>query len=217
MFFPRFIKWLSKLPPPYSLGLLWWGEATIYLTGIAGAYLLSGSIYDNIKPQYEQWLFLLELLIYFLVFYLMHFVFSKVSELMEALLNIHRQGGLIRIQRIMSEVSSDPDGSDEVDYKIEPDFDPLKPPKRIRASAGPFKTRYFIVLPSAFLLYLLGFVSTIYKIFVLQVQTWEQDALILPALGSVIVACVCYLFLMPHLPGYVSVRNLIKGTDDQGE
>jgi uncharacterized membrane protein YqhA len=205
MFFPRFIKWLARLPAPYALGLLWWAEATIILCSLAGGWLMSVWLFDHIKPSLRILLFPIALVTYFLIFYLLHFTFSKVSELMEALMHIHRIGGPIQVERLLSRERAM--RQEEVEEGEMPD--PYEPPERIRASAEQFKIRYFVVLPTALVLYLLSFASTIYRIFARQFQTWEPGLLVAHAFASVIVACVCYWLLMPSLPGYVSVRRLL--------
>jgi hypothetical protein len=214
MFFPRFIKWLAGLPAPYGLALLWWIEVTVLLCSLAGGYFLSGFLFENIAPRYQDWLFPAALVTYLLVFYIIHFEFGKISQLMEALMHIHRMGGLPRIERLrqeeLKEIARMKDSGGESEGKTEKDiYDPLEPPRRIRASAQVFQTRYFVVLPSAFLLYLLSFAGTIYRIFTRQIQSWDPAGLALPVLAAVAVACACYWLLMPWLPGYVSVRSLL--------
>lgn len=212
MFFPRFIKWLVGLPAPYGLGLLWWGEVTILLCSLIGVYLLSNWGLEKVLPKYEGWLFPGALLAYLVIFYIIHFEFGKVSQLMESLMHIHRMGGLLRIERLRAEVEN----SGEVDTETGDDdgkvqkYDPLAPPDRIRASAQVFQIRYFVVLPTALLLYLLSFAGTIYRLFTRQILAWEPAGLAMSALGAVIVACLCYWLLMPNFPGYVSIRQLLE-------
>jgi hypothetical protein len=148
----------------------------------------------------------------------MHTAFGKVSQLMEALVHIHRLGGLARLERLRREhlpEGAEGDGK-EGDKEAVPD-DPLAAPERIRASAEAFRLRYFIVLPTAIFLYLGSFASTIYKIFAHQIETWEPGLLLIPMLAIVGVACLCFWLLIPHLPGYVSVRRLLGHRPPQGD
>jgi hypothetical protein len=214
MFFPRFIRWLSGLPAAYALGLLWWGEITILLCSLAGGYLLSVYLFDNLTGSRQNYLFILAILTYLVVFYFGHFTFAKNSQLMEALLHIHRLGGVARIEKLaLDEQNMLLKDTSETVKK----FYPFAPPERIRASAGAFRIRYFIVLPTFIFLYLLGFTSTIYRIFTHQILSWEPGYLVLPALASAIVGCLCFGFLMPALPGYVSVRGLLGQKTQEGE
>ena len=208
MLYPRFIKWLADLPPTYALGLLWWGESTILLCSFAGGYFLSGWLFENLRPSLQQWLFIFYLIIWFIVFYIMHVTFSWISRFMESLLHIHRLGGTTVVNNILrkQEMDKEPENSTEND-RIS---DPYAPPVRIRASAESFKIRYFVILPTVLVLYLLAFTSKIYSLFARQIQTWEPGLLVLPALTSTIVVCWCFWRLMPMLPGYVSVRELIS-------
>jgi len=208
MFFPRFIKWLARLPAPYALGLLWWAEATIILCSLAGSWLISLWLFDHIRPSLRILLFPIALVTYLLVFYILHFTFSKVSQLMEALMHIHRLGGLIQVNRMLAREKADRMEDDEK-LSGEEMPDPFAPPARIRASAEPFKIRYFIVLSTTLVLYLMSFASTIYRIFARQFQTWETGLLVVHALVTVAVGCVCFWLLMPSLPGYVSVREML--------
>ena len=208
MFFPRFIKWLARLPAPYALGLLWWAEVTIILCSLAGGWLISDWLFNHIRPSLRILLLPIALVTYFLIFYLLHFTFSKVSELMEALMHIHRLGGPVQAERLLEREKA---AWEEEPEAVEEDGlpDPYGPPERIRASAEPFKIRYFIVLPSVLVLYLMSFASTIYRIFARQFQTWETGLLVAHAFAIVIIACICFWLLMPSLPGYVSVRRLL--------
>lgn len=207
MFFPRFIKWLARLPAPYALGLLWWAEVTIILCALAGGWLISDWLFNHIRPSLRILLFPIALVTFFFIFYLLHFTFSKISELMEALMHIHRLGGPVMAERL---VVREKTGREAEQDKAEEDIpDPFDPPERIRASAEPFKIRYFVVLPTALVLYLMSFASTIYRIFARQFQTWEAGLLVGHAFAIVIVACLCFWLLMPSLPGYVSVRRLL--------
>lgn len=219
MVYPRIIRWLAKLPPPFALGLLWWGETTAVVCFLAGGYLLSHWLFGNPLPSLRQWLFVLDLLTYFLVFYIIHFAFSRNSQMMESLIHIHRHGGLECLELLIrhEKKSGNGNGSSENQGKIEVSYDPLEPPVKIRASAGSFKIRYFIVLPTLLVLYLLAFTSTIYILFARQIQTWDPGLLVLIALATAIVSSLCFWQLMPVLPGYVSVRKLVgfkKGTGE---
>jgi len=225
MIFPRFIRWLSELPPPFALGLLWWGEITVCLCSLSGGYFLSVFLIENLKPSYQLLLFPLALIIYLLVFYILHLIFTYISLLMEGLVHIHRLGGKRRAKELSKEarrlktltedkVSYDPWGEPVED---EPLIDPFAEPPKIRASAEQFKIRYFIILPATLVLYLLSFAVTIYRIFTRQIQTWEPGHLVLPALTTAAVGCLCYWLLMPALPGYVSVRKLIGNKTLEGD
>jgi len=217
MFFSRMIKWFAGLPGPYALGLLWWGEATILLCSLAGGHLLSTYLFENLSPTRQQMLFALALLTWFLVFYLMHTTFGKTSQMMEALIDIHRQGGLRRVESLLSLERQKRTQLKGKGGESEPLFDPFKPPERVRASAEVFRIRYFVVLPTSLVLYLLGFASTIYRIFARQILTWEPGYLVLPAAATAVVGCACFWLLMPLLPGYVSVRGLLGHKRSQGE
>jgi hypothetical protein len=213
MRFRRLIRWLGGLPPSYALGVLWWGESTVLLCSLAGGYLLSAYLFDNLKPSWQSWLFPLALVTWLVVFYVQHTAFAWNSALMEGLVNIHRLGGIRRVDLLLAR-ERDERGEGEEGKGLK---DPFAPPERIRASAESFKVRYFVVLPSAFVLYLLGFASTIYRIFARQVHAWEPGVLVLPALAAALVACVCYWLLMPMLPGYISVRGLLWPGKSEGE
>jgi hypothetical protein len=219
MFFPRFIKWLSRLPAAYALGIIWWGEVTIFLCSIAGGHLLSAFLFRAVKLRFEDWLFPGALLTYFFVIYLILFEFGKASQLMEALLHIHRMGGPKVVDGLRKDAIADlidRKGVDPVQASSDT-FDPYAPPERIRASAGAFRIRYFIVLPTALVLYLMSFASTIYRIFVRQIQTWEPSHLVVPALAAAIVGGLCFWFLMPWLPGHVSMGRLLAGGPSGGD
>ena len=211
MVYPRFIKWLANLPPPFALGLLWWGEVTILLCSLAGGYLFSGWLFENLRPSLHQWLFVYYLIIWLVVFYVMHLTFSKNSLFLESLIHIHRLGGPSLAESLLLRMKMDAEITPESEKKSEnEDFsDPFSPPSRIRASADTFRIRYFIILPTALVLYLLAFTSKIYILFTHQIQTWEPGLLVFPALASAIVASWCFWNLLPLLPGYVSVRKLI--------
>ncbi len=216
MFFPQAIKWLSRLPAPYALGLLWWGEATVLLCILTGGHLLSILLFEAMKRHYVDLLFPVALLVYLVVFYLLHLAFSWNSLLMEGLVNIHRQGGPDRVEglRRMERARRLAEGEDP---ESEERFDPFGRPDRIRASAEAFKIRYFVVLPTALVLYLMSFASTIYRIFAYQVQAWNRGVLFFCALAAVGIGCLCFWLLMPHLPGYVSVRELIHPKRSRGD
>jgi len=218
MFFRRLIRWLADLPAPFALGLLWWAEVTVLLCAMVGAGLLSDFLFDNAKARWENWLFPIALVTYFAVFYLLHFEYTGISLLMEGLVHIHRMGGRARVETLYREAKKKQE--EEKSAGIEPSteaMDPYAPPRRIRASAGIFKLRYFIVLPTALVLYLLSFASTIYRIFARQIETWEPSYLVMPAFAMVFIGSFCYWFLMPHLPGYVSVRGLLASRSSEGE
>ncbi len=219
MFFSRLIRWLAGLPAPYALGLLWWGEVTVLFFTMAGGHTLSGFVYEELAIRWENWLFPIALVTYLLMFFVIHREFGKISQLMEAVIHIHRMGGLERIERLRQEEMRQrkPEKLKENEEAGEEIFDPLAPPERIRASAEAFKIRYFVVLPVAFLLYLMSFTSTIYKIFTRQVLKWDPSSLAIPALAAVAVACLCFWLLMPHLPGYVSVRILLGHKSREGD
>lgn len=219
MLYPRIIRWLAKLPPPFALGLLWWGEITAVVCSLAGGYLLSQWLFGNLRPSLQQWLFVLALLTYFLVFYILHFAFSRNSQMMESLIQIHRHGGLECLELLLrhEKKSGNGNGSSENQGDKEVKYDPLEPPLKIRASAESFKIRYFIVLPTMLALYLLAFMSTIYILFARQIQTWDPGLLVLPTLATAIVGSLCFWQLMPVLPGYVSVRKLIGFKKVTGE
>jgi hypothetical protein len=219
MFFPNFIKWLARNPAPFALGVLWWGESTIVLCTLTGSYLLSSFLFNNLKPSMQPWLFPLALLTYFFVSYVLHFTFGLNSQLMEGLINIHRLGGLRRAELLtIEEKSQEKDYRDPASNINKPEKHELfSAPQRIRASAEAFKIRYFIILPSVIVLYLLSFTSTIYRIFAHQIQTWEPGWLLLPALAFAVIACLCFWLLQPWLPGYVSVRKLIGFKKPEGE
>src|SRR4030042_3906949 len=102
MFFPRFIKWLARLPAAYALGLLWWGEGTVVFFTLAGGYLLSAWLFEHIRVSLRILLFPAALLTFLVVFYVLHFTFVKVSQLMEALVHIHRLGGLGRVEHLLA-------------------------------------------------------------------------------------------------------------------
>jgi len=213
MYFRRLIRWLAGLPPPYALGILWWGESTVLLCSLAGGFLLSAYLFNNLKPSWQSWLFPLALLTWLIVFYVLHTAFAWNSLLMEGLVNIHRLGGIRRVDLLLARERDERREGDEGEELV----DPFAPPDRIRASSESFKLRYFVVMPSALVLYLLGFASTIYRIFARQVHAWEPGMLILPALAATLVACMCFWFLMPMLPGYISVRRLFWRRKSEGE
>ncbi len=219
MLYPRIIRWLAKLPPPFALGLLWWSEITAVMCSLAGGYLLSIWLFSNLRPSFQQWLFVLALLTYFLVFYILHFAFSRNSQMMESLIHIHRHGGLEHLEFVLGREkrSEDGNGSCEDQGGKEANYDPLEPPMKIRASAGSFKIRYFIMLPTMLVLYLLAFTSTIYNLFARQIQTWDPGMLVLLTFAAAIVSLLCFWQLMPVLPGYVSVRKLIGFQKVTGE
>ncbi len=213
MIYSRLIKWLSGLHGPVALGLLWWGEVCGIFIFLAVGYLLSGYILENIKPVYESWLFPSALIIYFIVLYSVWTIFTNISLVFEGLVHIQRLGGLDRILTIQAGEAlekRDPglSGDEFEDGNIET-YDPLVPPERIRASSGPFRIRYFIVLPTSLVLYLMGYTSTIYSIFTRQILTWEPGNLVLPALATAVFGCLCYFVLLPLFPGYVSLRKLL--------
>jgi len=211
MLYPRFIRWLSNLPPPYALGLLWWGESTILLCSLAGGYFLSGWLFENLRPSFQQWLFVFYLIIWFFVFYIFHTAFSQNSRFFESLIHIHRLGGPKLVDLKLLKLRKEQNVAAESEKSPENDkfSDPYMPPVKIRASAESFKFRYFTILPASLVLYLLAFTSKIYTLFAHQIQTWEPGLLVLPALVTAIVACWCYWSLLPMLPGYISVRKLI--------
>ena len=219
MFFSRLIRWLSGFPAPYALGLLWWLEVTVLMCAIAGGYFLSNFLFENVKARWEYWLFPLAQITYLLVFYIMHFEFTRTSQLMEALMHIHRMGGRELVDHLHktaieeSDIRTRQDGEHEMD-KIP---NPFSPPLRIRASAGPFRIRYFIVLPTAAILYLISFASTIYRIFTRQIQSWDPGYVIMPALIAVALSAVCFWLLMPYVPGYVGLRRLLGHKPHEGE
>ena len=207
------------LPAPYALGLLWWGKVTIFLCSIVGGHLFSIFLFVAMKVRFEDWLFTSGLLTYFLIFYLIYFEFGKNSQLMEALLHIHRMGGPSRVETLRKEAieqAMEEKGIDAVEAGKEI-FDPYAEPGRIRASANAFRIRYFIVFPTALVLYLLSFASTIYRIFARQIATWEPSHLVVPAFATAIVAGVCYWLLMPYLPGYVNLKKLLGGEPSEGD
>jgi len=224
MFYNRTIRWLVKFPAPYALGLLWWLEVTVLMCSIAGASLWSNFLFLNIKISREAWLFPLAQATYLLVFYILHFEFARTSQLMESLMHIHRMGGaelMDRLYKLALKESKEaqkeaPLGEKEVPSKPEIP-DPFRAPDRIRASAGPFRIRYFIVLPTAAILYLFGFASTIYRIFARQLLAWDPGQVVVPALAAVAVSTACYWYLMPYLPGYVSVRRMLGYKPPEGE
>ncbi|MFH1676100.1 MAG: hypothetical protein ABIC40_03660 [bacterium] len=211
MFFPRLIRRLTDFPAFYALGLLWCGEITVLLCSISGGYFLSRFLFEALKKNNESLLFPAALVTYFIVFYAIHWSFGFNSQLMESLIFIHRSGGIGRFLtlRKKSVIGIEKSPEDESQEEKEDEIDPLKPPERIRASAQVFKIRYFIVLPASLVLYLLGFVSTIYSIFTRQIETWDSKSLAFPALTAFVVGTVCFWLLMPHMPGYVSVRRLL--------
>ncbi|HDS30110.1 MAG TPA: hypothetical protein ENN67_03615 [Firmicutes bacterium] len=219
MFFPRYIRRLADMPGPTGLALLWWSEVTVLLCALAAGYFFSSIVFEKLPPRYDSWLFAIALVTYLLVFYIIHFEFVKISQLMEALMHIHRMGGLARIERLRREeaIKKKGKGSDDENGTGKELYDPLKPPRRIRASGQVFKIRYFIVLPSAILLYLFCFTGNIYRIFTRQVLSWDPADLVFPALTAALVACVCFWLLMPHLPGYVSLRKLLGNVPEEGD
>jgi hypothetical protein len=73
------------------------------------------------------------------------------------------------------------------------------------------------VLPTAAILYLFGFASTIYRIFTRQMLAWGPGQIVVPVLAAVAVSTMCYWYLMPHLPGYVSVRRMLGYKPPEGE
>ncbi|MCX6647454.1 MAG: hypothetical protein NTY09_14005 [bacterium] len=219
MLYPRFIRWLSNLPPPFALGLLWWGETTILLCSLTGGYFFSSWLLENLRLSLQQWLFVFYLIIWFFVFYILHTSFSKNSQFFESLIHIHRLGGPIRVDAIMLKLKIESKDVPEPDKPPENGelADPYMPPEKIRASAESFKIRYFIILPATLVLYLFAFTSKIYSLFAHQIQTWEPGLLVLPALVTAIVACWCFWRLIPILPGYVSVRKLIGHKKQTGD
>jgi hypothetical protein len=219
MFFKRLIRWLAGFPAPYALGLLWWVEVTVLMCTITGAYLLSNFIFENIKTSMELWLFPIEQVIYLVVFYIMHFEFTNTSLLMEALVHIERMGGRDLVDGLYNKAIRDSEDLAKLNPggKKEIIPNPFGPPDRIRASAGAFRIRYFIVLPTVAILYLLSFASTIYRIFARQIQTWEPSQAVFAALVAVAMSTICYWLLMSFLPGYVSVRRIIGHKPSEGE
>jgi hypothetical protein len=209
MFFPRTIRWLAGFPAPFALGILWWAEVTIDLCSITGGYFLSSFIYNNLPPRYDEMLFPLALLTFLLVFFFIYLAFGNISLLMEALLNIHRIGGKLKAEELHRIALKEKDSGTLVEKSGTKINDPYGIPERIRASAGAFKIRYFIVFPTAVVLYLLIYASTIYRIFTRQIQSLDPGNLVLPALGVSIFATVCYWLLLPHVPGSVSVPALL--------
>jgi hypothetical protein len=165
------------------------------MCSLAGGYLLSLWLFGNLRPSHQQWLFVLALLTYFLVFYIIHFAFSRNSQMMESLIHIHRHGGLECLEFLHRHEKKSVDGT----------------------SAGSFKIRYFIMLPTMLVLYLLAFTSTIYNLFARQIQTWDPGMLVLLVFAAAIVSSLCFWQLMPFLPGYVSVRKLIGFQKVTGE
>jgi hypothetical protein len=139
--------------------------------------------------------------------------------MMESLIHIHRHGGLECLEFLHrhEKKSVDGNGSCENQGSKETNYDPLEPPLKIRASAGSFKIRYFIMLPTMLVLYLLAFTSTIYNLFARQIQTWDPGMLVLLVFAAAIVSSLCFWQLMPFLPGYVSVRKLIGFQKVTGE
>lgn len=213
------LKWLAAHPAPYALGLLWWGEATVILCSLSGGYILSSLLFTNIRVSMQSWLFPIAILTYLLVFFLLHKSFTLNSVLMEGLINIHRHGGLIRIEHLLREESKlEKSNGDTKHSNIEtPMINPLDCPLRISASAAPFRLRYFIVLPTVGILYLISFASTIYRIFARQIMTIEPGSLVMPAFGVASMLAVCFWLLMPAVPGYISVRKLIGFNKHKGE
>jgi len=189
------------------------------MCSLAGGYLLSDFFCDNIGPNYEVWLFPLSLAIYFLVLYFIYLDFIHISRLMEGLVLISRLGGrerallLMQAKRHNREKKEGSEGEEE-EEKVE---DIFAVPKRIRASINLFKLRYFVIFPSSIVLYLILFASTIYQIFNRQIVAWGPGGLALPSMGAALVAVVCFWVLMPHMPGYVSFKNLIGLGSSEGE
>jgi len=213
--YTRIIKWLSKQPGPYALGLLFWSEITIYACSLAGGWLLTRFLVETVTPLRPMPIFIAVLIIYFVVFYLIHLVFSHNSRFFEGLINIHRYGGPDRIARLYNEEKQAlHDKGDESAGSIE---DPFSPPVKIRASAENFKLRYFLILPAALVLYFLSFASTIYRLFARQVFTWDFGMLMLIALLLAALSSVCFWSMMPLLPGYVGVRKLFGKSTSEGE
>jgi len=218
MLFPTFIKWLAKLPASYALGLLWWAEITVILCSLAGGYLFSAYLFDYMPVANQKWLFAIALLTYLVVYYFIHLVFTKISQLKEMLIDIHRRGGLIYVESLIRKERIEKIHVETAGGESEREIpDISKAPGRISASADAFRFRYFVVLPSALALYLLGFTSTIYRIFTRQILTWEPGYLVVPALATAIIGCLCFVFIMPLLPGYVSIRKLIGYKTREGE
>jgi len=215
MFFPRLIRCLAALPESLALGFLWLAEITTFLCVPAGSYLLSKFLFENIRLDLENVLFPGALLAYFVALYAVYFVFGKVSLLIEGLAAIHRLGGPEQAERVfMVEKKKREEGSGEEES---PPVDPFRAPERIRASAEAFKRRYFILLPTVLVLYLMSFASTIYRIFARQVLTWEPGSLVLPALGTAVLVAGCFWLLMPHLPGNVSMLKLLGHRKPEGD
>lgn len=219
MFFPFFIKWLSHKPAPFALGLLWWGELTVYICSIAGGYLVSNFIRANIKSNWENALFPLAMATYFLVFYLIMVAFGKVTLLMEALIHIHRMGGPAHLERLqkIEEANKNKPGEEEAEEISERKPGLYEEPKRIRASSGVFTLRYLVLLPTVFILYLMSFASTIYKIFTRQLVLIEPGLFVTLGLIVAIVVGICYWQIMRYLPGYVDIAGLMGNVRRKGE
>jgi len=215
MKYTEMIKWLAKQPAAFALGLLFWGEITILICSVAGGWLLSRLLVESVTPFRPTAVFIAVFIINMVVFYLMHFTFGHNSRLMEGLINIHRFGGTDRVERLWREHKRELKDSD--DYKLDEIRDPFKPPERIRASAEQFKLRYFLILPTGLVLYLLSFASTIYRLFSRQVLAWEPGMLMLTALLIAALSSACFWSMQMWIPGYVSVRKLLGHKTPEGE
>jgi hypothetical protein len=217
MFFPRLIRWLAGFPAPYALGILWWAEVTIDLCSIAGGYFLSKFLFEHIMPRFDGLLFPLAIITYGVVYYFIYLTFGQSSQLLEGLIRIHRIGGRLKAEELHRKAKKDVKETDK-SKDLEPIIDPFIAPGKIRASAGTFKIRYFVVFPTAIVLYLLIFASTIYRIFTRQIQTLEPGYLLLPSLGVAIFIAICFWFISPYLPGIVPMHMLlgIKPKDGDG-
>ena len=215
MLFSRLIRRLASFPESFALGFLWLAEITTYVCALAGSYLLSRFLFDNIRPDLENLLFSLALLTYLLAFYLVYFIYVRVSLLIEGLAVISRLGGPEKAERAyFLEKKKREEGTGGED---EPMLNPFDAPERVRASAEGFKRRYFILLPTVLVLYLVSFTSTIYRIFARQILTWEPGYLVLPALGTVVLVAACFWFLMPCLSGNVSMLKLLGYREPEGD
>jgi hypothetical protein len=138
-----------------------------------------------------------------------------VSLLIEGLAIINRLGGPERAERLF--ILEKKKREEGAEGEEEPLVNPFSAPERIRASAEGFKRRYFILLPTALVLYLVSFTSTIYRIFARQILTWEPGYLVLPALGTAVLVVACFWFLMPYLPGNVSMLKLLGYREPEGD
>lgn len=215
MTYRSLIKWLSNQPAPLALGLLFWSEIAIFVFSLAGGWLLARFFVEFQTPFRPVPAFILTFIVYMVAFYILHFIFGRVSQLYECLIDIHRKGGPVRAQNQYKETKAEQKSLESCE--IEEILDPFDPPSRIRASAENFKIRYFLILPTALVLYLLGFASTIYRLFVRQVLPWESGMLMTMALLIAALGFACFWAMMSLIPGYVSVRSLLGHKTPEGE